>query len=110
MSKIITPNPGEVIFDKQFNSAFVKTDLKNYLANKGIETIILVGMQTEYCIDATCKSAFEHGFKVIIPEKTNTTYDNGVLTAKQIYEHYMDRIWKGRFARVDSMEHILEEL
>jgi len=30
-------------------------------------------MQTEYYIDTTCKVAFEYVYKVIIPEKTNTT-------------------------------------
>ena len=30
---------------------------------KGTNTIIIVGLQTDYCIDATVKCGFEHGLK-----------------------------------------------
>ena len=52
---------GERIFEKCYNSAFKDTGLEEYLKEKKITDIILGGLQTEYCIDATCKSAFERG-------------------------------------------------
>jgi nicotinamidase-related amidase len=82
----IAPNDTELIFDKQFNSAFYNTVLREHLISKGIDTIILVGLQTEYCIDATCKSAFDYGYKIIIPEETNTTFDNGLLSGEKLYK------------------------
>ncbi len=100
----IEPLDTEKIFDKHFNSAFVRTGLKEYLTERGKDTVILVGLQTEYCIDATCKAAFEHGFQVIIPEETNSTFDNEYLTADKLYEFYNYKIWKNRFARVLSIE------
>ena len=54
----VEPKTGERIFDKSFNSAFLETDLEEYLKEKQITDLILMGMQTEYCIDATCKAAF----------------------------------------------------
>ncbi|WP_411676144.1 hypothetical protein [Caproicibacter sp.] len=57
-------------------------------------------MQTEYCIDSTCKTAFELGFGVIIPEGTFTTFDNGPLDAAELCEFYSSRIWNRRFASV----------
>ena len=101
----ISPNSNEKIFDKKFNSAFIKTGLKEYLESKNIDTIILTGLQTEYCIDATCKSAFEHEYKIIIPEETNTTFDNEYLS-----EFYNYKIWSNRFARVLSMNEVTEML
>lgn len=106
----IAPNMGEMIFYKQYNSAFYKTRLKEYLESKGINTIILVGLQTEYCIDATCKSAFEHGYKVIIPEETNTTFDNEYLSADKLYEFYNFKIWDKRFAYVLPVEEAIKIL
>lgn len=47
-----------------------------------------MGIQTEYCIDSTCKIAFEYGFKVIIPEMTNTTFDNEYMSAEFSYKYY----------------------
>jgi len=100
----IAPNKDEKVFDKKYNSAFLKTGLKDYLDSKGIDTIILVGLQTEYCIDTTCKSAFEYGHKIIIPEETNTTFDNEYLSGEKLYEFYNYKIWDKRFANVLSVE------
>lgn len=67
-------------------------------------------MQTDYCIDTTCKVAFEYGFKVIIPEKTNTAFDNESISAKDLYEHYNFNIWRDRFAIVETIENTIERL
>ncbi len=40
-----------------------------------------------YFIDTSIKVDFEFGYKLIIPEKTNTTFDNNDLSAKVLYEH-----------------------
>lgn len=100
----IAPTPAERIFDKQHNSAFLKTGLKAYLDERGVRHIILVGMQTEYCIDATVKAAFEQGFAITIPREGNTTVDNAFLKAEQIHAFFNDLIWAGRFARVLSLD------
>lgn len=96
----IAPQNDEKIFTKTYSSAFLKTGLKEYLEQKGIQSIILVGMQTEYCIDSTCKTAFELGFRVLIPEGAFTTFDNGPLNAAELCDFYSLRIWNGRFASV----------
>ncbi|HEY8362863.1 MAG TPA: cysteine hydrolase family protein [Tissierellaceae bacterium] len=106
----IAPENGEKVFNKKYNSSFYETGLKEYLKTKGINTVILMGLQTEYCIDATCKSAFEHGFNVIIPEGTNTTFGNDILSAEKIYELFNHKIWNNRFATVlplDKVEEII---
>ncbi|MHB9926157.1 cysteine hydrolase family protein [Clostridium botulinum] len=106
----ISPNSNKLIFEKQYNSAFHKTDLKEYLDIKNIDTIILVGLQTEYCIDATCKSAFDYGYKIIIPEETNTTFANDYLSGEKLYEFYNYKIWNKRFADVISVEEVIKIL
>jgi hypothetical protein len=42
----------------------------------------------------------------MIPEETNTTFDNDYLTAKGLYEFYNYKIWNNRFAKVMSIEEI----
>lgn len=108
--KEISPNSNEKVITKNYNSAFKETNLKEYLDNKGINQLIITGMQTEYCFDTTCKVAFEHGFKLIIPEKTNTTFNNGNILAKDLYEHYNFNIFNGRFGIVESIEDTIERL
>ncbi len=96
----IAPINKEKTFAKRYNSAFLKTGLGEYLKENGTKTIVLVGLQTEYCIDSTCKSAFELGFQVIIPEETNSTYDNEFLSGEKTYQFYNYKIWNKRFANV----------
>ena len=67
-------------------------------------------MQTEYCIDTTCRVAFEKGYKLIMPEDTNTTFDNGNLSAKEVYQYHNFRIFKNRFAKVDNVDKIVQEI
>lgn len=96
----IPPRSGEKIFDKKFNSAFRKTGLKEYLNEKGIRRLILTGMQTEYCIDATCKAAFEYGYSILIPAGATTTFDNEFLSGAMLTDYYEQKIWNKRFADV----------
>lgn len=106
----ISPNINEEVISKNYNSAFKETSLKKYLDTKGIKKLIITGMQTEYCIDTTCKVAFEYGFKLIIPEKTNTTFNNGNILAKDLYEYYNFNIFNGRFGIVEDIETTIERI
>ncbi len=100
----VQPNDNEIIFDKKYNSSFLCTDLHMYLKDKNIENIILVGLQTELCIDSTCKGACELDYKVIIPEETNTTFGNVYINAENLYKHYNYKIWNNRFGKVVPIE------
>ena len=104
----IKPEKGEYIVEKTYNSAFHKTDLRDYLNSKNIDTVILTGMQTEYCIDATLKSAFDYEYEIIIPEETNTTFDNEYMTGGNLYEFYNYKIWNKRFAKVMPVEDVIK--
>ncbi|MCT4634056.1 MAG: cysteine hydrolase [Firmicutes bacterium] len=106
----IAPIDGEKIVEKEYNSAFHKTNLKEYMDSKNIDSIMLVGMQTEYCIDATCKSAFDLEYEIIMPEGSNTTFDNEYLSGQKLFEYYNYKIWNNRFAKVIPMDEALEYL
>lgn len=105
-----SPVDGEVIFDKKVNSCFKDTGLLEYLRQKKEDTIIVVGLQTDYCIDATIKAGFEHGFKMIVPAGTNSTFENQYMSAEQTYRYYNEYIWNNRYAECVSFEKTLELL
>lgn len=106
--KEIAPLPNEKVFEKQYNSAFRKTGLRDYLDAIGVKNIILCGMQTEYCMDATCKVAFEFEYKITIPQSTTTTFDTAFASGKDLAEYYENQIWNNRYAQVVSMRQVLE--
>lgn len=106
----IKPNPDEKVILKNYNSSFKETDLYDYLKTQEIDELIITGMQTEYCIDTSIKVAFEFGFKIIIPEKTNTTFDNGNLSAETLYNYYNYNIFNNRFGIVSSIEETIKKI
>ncbi|SHI22647.1 Nicotinamidase-related amidase [Sporobacter termitidis DSM 10068] len=106
----LAPMPGEKIFEKQYNSAFRNTGLHDYLKTLPAKNIILCGMQTEYCIDASCKVAFEYGYNVTVPRAAATTFDSAFASGKALSEYYEDRIWNNRYARVIPMEQTISEI
>ena len=106
----VMPLPTEKIFDKKYNSAFKETDLKEHLENKGVESIILMGMQTELCIDTTCRVAFEYGYSIIIPKGGTTTFDNAFFKAPDLLKYYEEGIWNKRFASIMSVDDIIEKM
>jgi nicotinamidase-related amidase len=100
----IAPKAGEMIVNKNHNSAFLKTGLKEYLTGKGITTVVLTGMVTQYCINATCLAAFEHGFEVIVPEDANAAYSAEHIPAEDVHRLFNRNIWDGGIARVIDTE------
>ena len=98
------PLSDEKIFDKTVNSPFRDSGLLEYLLSRKVGRLIVSGLQTEYCIDATVKCGFEHGFEVIVPELCNSTFDNDFMTGEQSYKYYNEFIWKNRYASCVSMD------
>ncbi|MBP1560959.1 MAG: cysteine hydrolase [Oscillospiraceae bacterium] len=102
------PAKNERIFDKTVNSSFKGTQLLEYLHSKAETEVIVVGLQTDYCIDATVKCGFEHGFRIIVPAYANTTFDNKFMSAEQSYRYYNEFMWKNRYAECVSVEEAIE--
>ena len=98
------PMPGERIFDKTVNSPFKASGLLEYLRDKDEKELVVVGLQTDYCIDATVKCGFEHGFQMIVPAGCNTTVDNAFMTGAETCRYDNEFMWNKRYARCVSME------
>ncbi len=104
------PAVGEKILDKTANSAFLGTGLADILTAGREDKVIVAGLQTEYCIDATVKSGFERGFQMIVPASCTTTVDNAFLSAEDSCRYNRDLIWDQRYALCVSFAEALELL
>ena len=100
----VAPKDGEKIYVKYINSCFGNKDFVEYLKDIDETELMIIGLQTNFCIDATVKSAFERGYKVYIPEGTNSTFDNDYMDAETTYRYYNEMMWPKRFARCISMD------
>jgi len=61
----LRPLPGETIIDKPGYSAFEQTELQQFLAARGTETLIITGITTEVCVNSTLRSAADRGYRCI---------------------------------------------
>ncbi len=90
----LRPEPGEKVFVKTINSCFGNKDFRDYMEQREDKRLMIIGLQTNYCIDCTVKSAFERGFEVIIPEGTNSTFDNDYMTGETAVRYYNEEVWE----------------
>lgn len=105
----VRPVQGEKVFVKKINSCFGNRDFREYMEKQEDKRLMIIGLQTNYCIDTTVKSAFERGYTVIIPEGTNTTFDNDYMTGETTVRYYKEDIWEELVESV-SFEEALEML
>ena len=106
----VAPQAGEKVFVKTINSCFGNKDFTAYLEAAKDDTLMIVGLQTNFCIDATVKSAFERGYDVIVPEGAHSTFDNPYMTGETTCAYYFNEVWPGLFADCVSMDEAYELL
>ena len=66
---------GEPIVYKHHANSFRETNLFEMLKEWGIERVVICGMMTHMCVDATARAASDLGFRVIIAEDACATRD-----------------------------------
>ncbi|MFC9448314.1 cysteine hydrolase family protein [Bacillus cereus] len=98
----IAPQEGDNIVEKTTPDSFHKTNLSEVLQEKGIEHVILSGMQTEYCVDTTTRRACSEGYKVTLVSDAHSTFDTEVLRAEDIVKHHNAVL--GAFADVVALK------
>jgi len=79
---------GDVIVQKRNPDSFHETSLGDELEKMGIQKLVLGGLQTEYCVDTTCRRAYSLGYEVTLVEDGHSTWDNKHITAKQVIAHH----------------------
>jgi len=84
----IAPMEGDVIIQKRTPDSFHNTNLQDELKKLGVKRLVVAGLQTEMCVDTTCRRAFTLGYQVILVKDAHSTWDSGQLTAGQIIEHH----------------------
>lgn len=84
----IKPHEEDVIIQKTTPDSFFNTPLEEELKKRGIEHLVISGIQSEVCVDTTCRRAFSMGYKVTVVSDAHSTWDSGSLTAQQIIDHH----------------------
>ena len=103
----IAPRAGEPVVHKRHWDAFQETRLAAELQSRGIKRLVLAGIQSDYCVDTTCRRAVSLGYDVTLAADGHTTWDSAAFwagsgdstSAAQIIAHH-NRVLGDDFARV----------
>jgi len=84
----IAPAKDELVIHKRHPDSFQETNLQHELETRGIRHLIVAGIQTEYCVDTTCRRAYSLGYDVTLVQDAHSTWDTEHLKASQIVDHH----------------------
>jgi nicotinamidase-related amidase len=97
----IAPAEGEWVVHKRHPDSFQETNLQHELEKRGIKHLIVAGIQTEYCVDTTCRRAYSLGYDVTLVQDAHSTWDTENLKASQIVAHH-NQVLGGWFATLKA--------
>lgn len=78
----------DTLLRKTTPDAFLRTDLVERLAAQGVDTLVICGMHTEYCVDTTTRRALALGYPVTLVADGHTSAGNVALTPAQVIAHH----------------------
>lgn len=84
----IAPLADDLVIDKRTPDSFHQTPLQAELEARGVKRLVLTGIQTEYCVDTTCRRAYSLGYSVTLVKNGHATWDSAALSAQQIIAHH----------------------
>jgi nicotinamidase-related amidase len=95
----IAPRAGEPVITKTRCGAFDGTPLLAKLRDLGAKTLVVCGLQTDFCVDTAIRTAADHGFEIIVARGAHSTFDSPALKAADIIAHH-EHVWARQFAAV----------
>ncbi|KYG30348.1 cysteine hydrolase family protein [Priestia endophytica] len=112
LNEAVLPLEHETIITKHTPSSFLNTELEIKLREKRVTNLVILGMMTHMCIDATVRTAVELGFETTLIEDACATkdlsYQDKVVPAEQVHYAFVSAL-NGMYANVISTEDFLKQ-
>jgi nicotinamidase-related amidase len=87
--KLLKPLENEKVITKNEANGFNGTELNEYLKNTNIKSLVITGMQTHMCVEATTRAAYDLGYKCTVISDGCTTknikFRNHTIKAKDVH-------------------------
>ncbi len=98
----VRPVSGEEVVQKHYPNSFRETTLLDALRQKGIEHLVIAGMMTHMCVDATVRAAFDAGFRCTLVRDACATrdllFESDVVPARFVHAAFLAAL-SGTYAR-----------
>jgi nicotinamidase-related amidase len=107
----VVPLPHEIVVQKHFPNSFRDTELRKHLVSMEINELVICGMMSHMCIDATVRAAFDMGYGCIVAHDACATRDlefNGIrIPAAHVHGSFMAALG-AVYARLMTVRDIIE--
>ncbi len=104
--------PEDLEVEKTLNDAFAGTSLHQGLQAIAPDRVLIAGWATDFCVDATVRSAVSHDYHVVVVGDAHTLSDRPHLAGPAVIGHH-NWVWSGlltnRSIRVVTTEELLAE-
>jgi nicotinamidase-related amidase len=99
----VSPLSNETTIEKNFPNSFRNTKLEENLKSQGVKNLVVAGMMTHMCVDATVRHAADLGYKVTLLGDACATraqaYAGEKVPAKQVHAAFLAAL-NGFYAKV----------
>jgi nicotinamidase-related amidase len=106
----VAPRSDEIVIQKHFPNSFRETRLREHLASKGIQELVICGMMTQMCIDATVRAAFDRGYTCKVAHDAcaapGLTFGETTIPAAQVHAAYMAALG-AVYAKVSTADELI---
>ena len=106
----VLPLPDETIIKKHFPNSFRGTDLKKHLQARHVRELVICGMMSHMCIDATVRAAFDKGYQCTVAHDAcaarNLVFDGSDIPARSVHGAFMAALG-AVYAKVASTNDII---
>jgi nicotinamidase-related amidase len=80
----LAPNAGDAVVRKHASSSFEGTELEALLMARSVTELVLCGLQSEFCVSNTARSALALGYTVHVARDGHSTWPSEGRTADEI--------------------------
>lgn len=102
--KNVEPLPHEKVITKTEVNCFKGTDLLAYLKENQINRLILIGMQTQMCLEAAVRAGHDFGFDCIVVQDAcatrNLNFEGITIEAADVHASTLASLRDGGYARI----------
>lgn len=109
----VAPLPGEKIITKEAINSFLGTDLYDFMRYSGVNRLVIIGMQTHMCVEATVRAAHDYGFDCIVVADACASRDLQFgdinISAEKVHASTLTTFLAGRYARVVTLAEFLAD-
>jgi nicotinamidase-related amidase len=99
----VAPQGNEVVVEKNFPNSFRATKLEQVLKDSGVKSLVVAGMMTHMCVDASVRHAADLGYKITLLGDACATraqsYGGEKVPAKQVHAAFLAAL-NGFYAKV----------